>query len=103
MSHETLRKFKKEALKRPEVKAEYDRLAPAYKLRQKLIEIRLKAGYTQEQMATALNTRKSNISRLENVNSLISPTIKTIERYAKVAGYNLDINFIPRNSFEPDN
>jgi len=54
-----------------------------------LIEIRLKAGYTQEQMAVALKTKKSNISRLENVNSSISPTIKTIERYANVAGYTL--------------
>ena len=70
-------------------------VAAAYKLRRRLIELRLKAGYTQEQMATALKTKKSNISRLENVNSSISPTIKTIERYARAAGYTLDINFIP--------
>ena len=43
----------------------------------------------------AMKTNKSNISRLENVNSSISPTIKTIENYARAAGYNLDINFIP--------
>jgi len=91
----TLEKFKREALAKPGVKAEYDRLQPAYKLRRRLIEIRLKAGYTQEQMAAAMKTNKSNISRLENVNSSISPTIKTIENYARAAGYNLDINFIP--------
>ena len=95
MNRPTLSEFKKEALKRPGVKAEYDRLEPAYKLRRQLIEIRLKAGYTQEQMAVALKTKKSNISRLENVNSGISPTIKTIERYARAAGYTLDIKFIP--------
>ena len=95
MSRPSLSEFKKEALTRPGVKAEYDRLEPAYKLRRRLIEIRLKAGYTQEQMATALKTKKSNITRLENVNSSISPTIKTIERYARAAGYTLDINFIP--------
>ncbi len=54
-------------------------------------------------MAVALKTKKSNISRLENVNSSISPTIKTIERYANVAGYTLDINFIPTNSCKADN
>ena len=96
MSQPTLEDFKKEALSRPEVKAEYDRLAPAYELRQKMIEIRKSAGFTQDQMARALKTQKSNISRLENVDSKISPTITTIERYARVAGYRLEINFIPR-------
>ncbi len=95
MNRPTLSEFRQEAPRKPEVKAEYDRLAPAYELRRRLIEIRLKAGYTQEQMAQALKTRKSNISRLENVNSSISPTIKTIERYAKAAGYTLDIRFVP--------
>ena len=96
MSRPTLEDFKQEALSHPEVKAEYDRLAPAYELRQKMIEIRKAAGFTQDQMATALKTQKSNISRLENVDSKISPSITTIERYARVAGYRLEINFVPR-------
>jgi DNA-binding XRE family transcriptional regulator len=96
MSRPTFEKFRKEALSRPEVKAEYDRLAPAYELRQKMIEIRKAAGFTQDQMAKALKTQKSNISRLENVASKISPTITTIERYARVAEYRLEINFVPR-------
>lgn len=103
MSRSTLKAFKKEALKKTKVKAEYDRLFPGYELRRKLIEIRLKAGYTQEQMAAALKTKKSNISRLENVNSPNSPTIKTIERYARAVGYTLDINFIPTNSLDSNN
>jgi len=37
-------------------------------------------GFTQEQMARVLKTQKSNISRLENVDSKISPTLSTIER-----------------------
>ena len=103
MNRLNLTEFRKEALRKSAVKAEFDRIQPAYKLRRKLIEIRLKAGYTQEQMAAALKTKKSNISRLENVNSPISPTIKTIERYAKAVGYTLDINFIPTNSLNADN
>jgi DNA-binding XRE family transcriptional regulator len=74
---------------------DYERLAPAYELRRKLIEIRLEAGFTQEQMADALKTQKSNISRLENVNSKISPKLSTIERYANAAGYRLEIKFVP--------
>jgi len=95
MTRPTFEDFKKEALTQPGVMAAYEQLAPAYELRKKLIEIRLAAGFTQEQMADALKTQKSNISRLENVNSKISPTLSTIERYAKVAGYRLEINFVP--------
>jgi len=95
MNRPTLKELKKEALLRPEVKAEYERLAPAYLLRKKLIGIRIAAGFTQEQMARALKTQKSNISRLENVNSKVSPTLSTIERYAHAAGYRLEINFLP--------
>jgi DNA-binding XRE family transcriptional regulator len=97
MSRPTLKELKKKALLRPDVKAEYERLAPAYVLRKKLIGIRIAAGFTQEQMASALKTQKSNISRLENVDSKVSPTLSTIERYAQAVGYKLEINFLPEN------
>ncbi|MCH7973490.1 MAG: helix-turn-helix transcriptional regulator [Bacteroidetes bacterium] len=95
MSTITLKNFKKKAFTNSEVKKEYDSFASAYELRKKLIRLRKQAGLTQEEMAKLLNTKKSNISRLENVNSKISPTILTIEKYAKVIGYNLEINFLP--------
>lgn len=95
MTRPSFEDFKKEALTQPGVKADYEELAPAYELRRKLIAIRLAAGFTQEQMAEALKTQKSNISRLENLNSKISPTLSTIERYANAVGYRLEINFVP--------
>ena len=67
-------------------------------LRKKMIGIRISAGFTQEQMAKALKTQKSNISRLENVNSKVSPTLSTIERYAHAAGYRLEISFLPETN-----
>jgi len=96
MTRPTFEDFRKEALARPGVRAGYEQLAAAFELRRKLIELRLAAGFTQEQMADALKTQKSNISRLENVNSKISPTLSTIERYANAAGYRLEINFVPQ-------
>jgi len=95
MTRPSFEDFKKEALTQPGVRADYERLAPAFELRRKLIEIRLAAGFTQEQMAAALKTQKSNISRLESAHSKISPSLSTIERFAKVAGYRLEINFVP--------
>jgi transcriptional regulator with XRE-family HTH domain len=46
-------------------------------------------------MLERLNTQKSNISRLENVNSKNSPRLSTIEEYAHAMGYEVQINFIP--------
>lgn len=93
----TLKDFKKKALSDPEVAEEYRKMAPAYELRRQLIRIRKDAGLTQEQIAEMLQTKKSNISRLENVNSTISPKLSTIEEYAKAAGYKVQIRFIPQN------
>lgn len=92
----TLKEFKKKALANPAVAKEYHDLAPAYALRKQLIKIRKDAGFTQEQLAEILHTKKSNISRLENVNSKISPKISTIEQYAKAVGYKIEINFVPQ-------
>ncbi len=95
MSRPTFSEFKKKAFKDKAVRAEYDALAPAYTLRKKLIALRKEAGFTQEQIATALHTQKSNISRLENANSTSSPKLSTIEQYARAVGYDVEIKFVP--------
>lgn len=89
--------FKEKALENPEVRKEYEKLQQKYELKTKLIALRKMAGLTQEELAKKLHTQKSNISRLENVNSKISPRLSTIEEYAKAMGYNLEINFIPQH------
>ncbi|MGD1918353.1 MAG: helix-turn-helix domain-containing protein [Pleurocapsa sp.] len=95
MTRPTLAEFKKKALANSEVKKEYEALTPVYKLRKQLIALRTKAGLTQEELAEKLNTKKSNISRLESANSPSSPRLSTIEQYADAVGYKIEINFIP--------
>jgi transcriptional regulator with XRE-family HTH domain len=95
MTRPTLASFKKKALENPEVREEYEALSPAYDLRRKLIALRKAAGLTQEELAERLHTKKSNISRLENVNSPTSPTLTTIEAYAEAVGYRVEIHFLP--------
>jgi len=97
MVRPTLKSFREEALEREGVKKGYDELAPAYEVREKLIALRHEAGLTQEQLAELLNTRKSNISRLESVNSNISPKLSTLTDYAAAVGYRLKIEFVPEN------
>ncbi len=91
----TIKAFKDEALRNPDVKAAYDDVAPAYALKRDLIAMRKAKGFTQEQVATLPGTRKSSISRLESVNSGHSPRLATVEEYARVLGYRVKIAFEP--------
>ena len=95
MVRKTFEQFRKKALKKRGVKAEYDALAPAFEMKRQMIALRKKAGLTQEQMADLLGTKKSNISRLESVNSEVSPRLSTLEEYARVLGYQLKVGFEP--------
>lgn len=97
MARPTLKSFKKEALKREGVRQGYDDLSAAYEVRKKLIALRQEAGFTQEQIAEILQTNKSNISRLESVNSSNSPRLSTLTDYAAAMGYKLKIDFVPDN------
>jgi len=89
----TINAFREEALQDPAVKAEYDALAVSFEIKRQMIAMRKKAGLTQEQMAELLGTQKSNISRLESLNSASSPRLSTIESYAHALGYSVRIDF----------
>ena len=91
----TLKGFKNKALKNSDVKTAYDEAAPAYAIKRDMIAMRAAAGKTQEQMAELLGTKKSNISRLESVNSEVSPRLATVEEYARVLGYRMKVEFEP--------
>lgn len=95
MRRPTFRQFRKKALKRPAVKAEYDAFEPLFAMKRQMIALRQAAGLTQEQMAEKLKTNKSNISRLESVNSSISPRLSTLSDYARILGYRVRIQFEP--------
>lgn len=88
------KEFKKEALKKPEVKRIYNALEEEFNFKLKLIEMRKSAKLTQEELALKMKTTKSAISRLESFNSKISPTIATLQSYAKALGKNLKVEFV---------
>lgn len=94
MNRPTYEDFKKEALKEPAVKKAYDDLEDEYKIKRELIRMRKKSGLTQEELAQKLNTKKSNISRLESFNSKSSPRILTLMEYAKATGHKMKIEFV---------
>ena len=74
-----------------EYRAAYEGLAPEFELARALIEVRLKAGLTQEQLARRMNTTQPAIARLEGGQT--SPSTKTLERLAQATGTHLRITF----------
>lgn len=73
----------------PKVKAEYEILAPEFKIAQALIKARTKSDLTQEEMAELMGTTQSVIARLEDGSQL--PSMKSIIRYAHALGKDIEI------------
>ncbi|HEU5350553.1 MAG TPA: helix-turn-helix transcriptional regulator [Terracidiphilus sp.] len=73
----------------PEVKAEYDRLAPEFEISMELIRARLRAGLSQAELAARMGTSQSAIARLESGQTL--PSTKTLLRYAKATASKIHV------------
>lgn len=85
----TWAKLKKELLKDPEVKKEYDRLAPRYAVISSLIRARIEKGLTQKELAKRIGTKQSAIARLETGNT--NPSLDFLEKVVDAMGYKLQI------------
>lgn len=77
----------------PEYRAEYYALKPTFELTMHLIEARLNAGLTQDQIAERMGTTQSAVARLEGWSS--NPSVNTLRKYAKATGTRLRISFEP--------
>ena len=76
--------IKARLLANPEVKAEYDALAPEFEIAAELVKARLRAGLSQAELAIRMGTSQSAIARLESGQTL--PSTKTLLRYAEATG-----------------
>ena len=85
---------KNELLQNPEVKAEYDRLEPEFRLASILIEARTKAGLSQEQLAQRMGMKQAGVARIES--GRYNPSMKTLQRYAEATGHKLQISMEPQ-------
>jgi transcriptional regulator with XRE-family HTH domain len=88
------REHKKQLMKDPEFREEYEALAPEHRLASDLIRLRLARGLTQAQLAALLHTRQESIARLESGSSL--PSLSTVRRVADALDADLEINLRPR-------
>jgi predicted transcriptional regulator len=88
----THKELKKKALERPEVKAEYDRLADEFDLFDEFLKARTAAGVTQEELAKRIGTTQSAIARLESGKGKHSPSLATLQKYARALGCRLEVH-----------
>lgn len=61
-------------------------------LAQAMIDARLNAGYTQDEMAHLMFTSRSTIVRMESGRDPV--TVSTLEKWAEVTGKKLAIRFV---------
>jgi DNA-binding XRE family transcriptional regulator len=83
--------FFKEQMQTPEIKAEYDALAPEYEIKKQLIEARIAGNLTQKELAERIGVKQSNISRLES--GSYNPSVEFLQKIAKGLGKELRIEF----------
>ena len=90
----TYEDFKQKALMDNEIKKEYEKLKPLYDIKLNLIKMRKEANLTQEEIAVKMNTKRSNISRLESFSYEAAPKVTTLMAYAKATGHQLKVEFV---------
>ena len=86
--------FKKELLKNPEVKAEYDALEPEFNIIQAMIDARKQQNLTQEELSKRTGITQADISRIEN--GTRNPSLEMVKRLAKGLGMQLKLELVPQ-------
>ena len=90
----TLKRFKARALARPGAKKAYDELDEEFAFLDEVLKARAEAGLTQADVAARIGTTQSAVARLESAESRHSPSIATLQRYAKALGYKVQIRLV---------
>lgn len=85
----TWKVLRKELLKDPEVRREYERLKPRYELISQLISARARNGLTQAQLAKKVGTKQSAIARAES--GSVNLSIGFLEKLSHALGSKLII------------
>jgi transcriptional regulator with XRE-family HTH domain len=88
------RQFKIRALARSDVKKAYDELAEEFAFFDEVLKARAESGLTQAEVAARVGTTQSAIARLESAEPKHSPSIATLQKYAKALGYKVEVRLV---------
>ena len=90
----SFKKFRTRALARPDVRQAYDALDAEFSFLDEVLKARAETGLTQAEVAERVGTTQSAIARLESGALKHSPSIATLQRYAKALGYRVEVKFV---------
>ena len=86
----TYKEYKKAALaENPELRKEYEALAPQYEIIDAVIAARIEKQMTQAELAERADTKQSNISRFESGN--YNPSVEFLQKIAGALDKQLEI------------
>lgn len=89
------RDYKNKALQNPEVKKEYEALAPEYDIIQAMIDARKSQNLTQKELSDRTGITQADISRIEK--GTRNPSLEMLKRLAHGLGMQLKVEFIKPN------
>jgi transcriptional regulator with XRE-family HTH domain len=91
-----LSEIKAKAFAKPEVMTEYEVLRGEFQMARLLILMRKASGFTQQELADRSGIKQPQLARLEAGRQL--PRLDTLATLAAQAGYDLQIEFVPKNT-----
>jgi transcriptional regulator with XRE-family HTH domain len=90
----SLQRFKRKALAKPGVREAYDALEDEFAFLDEVLKARVESGLTQAEVAERAGTTQSAIARLESATGKHSPSVATLQRYAKALGYRVQVRLV---------
>ena len=94
----THKELKERALKRADVKSEYERLDEEFTLLDEFLKARAAASISQAEVAERMGTTQSAVARLESGRGKHSPSLATLRKYAHALGCRLDLRLVKDSS-----
>ncbi|MCX5733472.1 MAG: helix-turn-helix transcriptional regulator [candidate division NC10 bacterium] len=89
----------KKWMKEPKYRKAYEALGEEFVLASAVVDVRNRAGLTQEELARKMGTTQPVVARLESGRT--HPSMRTLERLADATGSRLLISFEPRAPKRP--
>lgn len=86
-----------EALKDPEIAAEYAKFSLQLEIAEQLKKLRKAQHLTLVDVATLMGTSETALSRFESAQSNTVPKLSTIEKYARALGCNIEFRITPKS------
>ena len=94
----THKQLRAKALRRSDVKAEFEKTGDECALLDEFQKARAERGLTQAQVAEKIGTTQSAVARMESGRGKHSPSLATLSRYAEALGCRLEIRLVRKRA-----